>query len=254
MSPADAEAIVARSLGNAFCLEELIRAWAESSHDRASDSPPSSRGDLPDAVIAVAQARLERLDPDARKVLRAASVFGIVFPIEGVSALLGEEPAALRSRERALIEREAIAPPESVRRSDVRELAFRHALLRGAAYATLTPEDRALGHRLAALWLTQAREDEEIVALHWLEAGEAGRAAASFVRAAEARRARAQPDAAVRCVLRALLVTEPSEDAGAVAMRVRLLSEVLEATRRVDARDVLDGFAHRLAWLGRGAE
>ncbi len=37
------------------------------------------------------------------------------------------------------------------------EYTFRHALVRDAAYSTLTSEDRALGHHLAAAWLRAVR-------------------------------------------------------------------------------------------------
>ncbi|WP_437726741.1 protein kinase domain-containing protein [Sorangium sp. So ce861] len=61
------ERIVALAGGHAFYLEELIRAVAE------------GRGEaLPETVLAMVEARLSRLDPEARRLLRAASVFGEV--------------------------------------------------------------------------------------------------------------------------------------------------------------------------------
>ena len=62
------EQIVERADGNAFYLEELIRAAA----DGRSEA-------LPDSVIGMVQARLDAEDPEARRVLRAASVFGERF-------------------------------------------------------------------------------------------------------------------------------------------------------------------------------
>ncbi|WP_437717336.1 protein kinase [Sorangium sp. So ce448] len=67
----DAETVarlVAHADGHAFYLEELIRAVAEGMDDA-----------LPETVLAMVQARLGALDGEARKVLRAASVFGDVF-------------------------------------------------------------------------------------------------------------------------------------------------------------------------------
>jgi hypothetical protein len=241
-SPDDVAKIVHRSEGNAFYLEELIRAADERAR-RTSEAPASRRSELPPTVIAVAQSRLERLDPQMRKVLRAASVYGDTFPVEGVSALVGEPPADLERALDALVENEAIAPSESpARRDGVRELAFRHALLRGAAYATLTDEDRGLGHRLAAQWLEGVDEDREVVALHWLEGGDRKRAADRFTKAAETRWARAQADAAARCAVRALLVGAlRDEGLEAVASRVKLLADALEVTRHIDTREVLTG-------------
>ncbi len=226
-SEEEVDRIVSSSEGNAFYLEELIRANAEGPRRKSAPPPPSGRGALPKTVLAVAQSRLERLEPRVRKVLRAASVFGERFWAEGVSALVGEAPASLEPILDALVDQEAVAPVDAARLAGMRELAFRHALLRGAAYETLTDEDRALGHRLAAEWLCRAREDSEVVALHWLEGGDRASAAASFADAAETRWSRAQADAAARCAARALLVCEPSaEDPEVAARRVRRLERI----------------------------
>jgi len=72
--------LVERSEGNAFFLEELIRAVAD------------QRGDaLPATVLGMVEARLSALTPDARKLLRAASIFGDVFWQNGVAELVGEK-------------------------------------------------------------------------------------------------------------------------------------------------------------------
>ncbi len=240
-TPADVSRIVERSEGNAFYLEELIRA-ADERVRRASAPPPSHSDELPATVLALAQARLERLEPDVRKVLRAASIFGDVFWLEGVGALVGETSVALERIIASLIEHEAIAESERPRLAGVRELVFRHALLCGTAYATLTEDDRALGHRLAAQWLERVEEDGEVVALHWLDAGDRTRAAASFAHVGEARWSRAHADAAARCATRSLLLDDaaaPSADT--ISARVRLLARALGATRSLDARDVIAG-------------
>ena len=254
---AEVERIVERSEGNGFYLEELIRAEAEnprgSSRGASASSPPA---EMPETVIAVAQARLERLDPNVRKVLRAASIFGDVFWLEGVSALVGEPPAALKPIIASLVEQEAITPSEQPRLAGVYELGFRHALLRATAYATLTEDDRALGHRLAAQWLEEVQEDGEVVALHWLEGGRRARAAASFARAGEERWARAQADAAARCAVRALLVHPGEEqETDAIAARVHLLATALEASRTLDARETIAGLERHVRFdvAGPGA-
>ena len=72
------ERLVNRAEGNAFYLEELIRAVAEGK-DAA----------LPETVLAMVETRLARLPFEARRVLRAASVFGEVCWEGGVIVLLG---------------------------------------------------------------------------------------------------------------------------------------------------------------------
>ncbi|XXY51998.1 protein kinase [Sorangium sp. So ce269] len=62
------EELLSRAEGNAFVLEEQIRAVAE------------GRGEgMPETALAMVQARLEALGVEERRVLRAASVFGETF-------------------------------------------------------------------------------------------------------------------------------------------------------------------------------
>jgi hypothetical protein len=173
-------------------------------------------------------------------VLRAASVFGDVFWLEGVGALVGGTPAEVAPVLATLIAEEAIIAAEHPRLAGVSEFTFRHALLQGTAYATLTEEDRALGHRLAAAWLRDVLEDDDIVARHWLKGGEPKQAAAAFRSAAERRMRRAQPDAAARSITRALVVLD-AESAPAVPACIALLADALAVTRRVDVEDVIAG-------------
>jgi CubicO group peptidase (beta-lactamase class C family)/tetratricopeptide (TPR) repeat protein len=167
-----AERIVSLAVGNAFYLEELIRSVAE------------GRSDLPESVLAMAHVRYEGLEAPARQLLRAAAVLGEVFwrgalfhlvpQLEGQGGL-----DHLSARE--LVEQR----PDSRFRGDV-EYRFRHALLRAAAYAALTPSDRTTGHRLAAEWLEAAGERDPLTLAEHLErAGEAERAVAWYRRAAE---------------------------------------------------------------------
>ncbi|WP_437318403.1 serine/threonine-protein kinase [Sorangium sp. So ce385] len=168
--------LVAQSDGNAFYLEELIRATAEGSPDA-----------LPETVLAMVQSRLERLDGAARQVLRAASVFGRVFWPGAVEALLGGPDGAPGIAEH--LERleglEWINARDEARFEGERELVFRHALVREAAYGMLTDHDRALGHRLAGEWLERAGEPSAaVIAEHFDRGGEPLRAAAWYHRAA----------------------------------------------------------------------
>ena len=245
----DVARIVSRSEGNVFYLEELIREAAE--RRRRRSRPPARPSDIPETVVAIAQARLERLEPTARKVLRAASVFGEAFPRDGLSVLVGEPAAAIDATVSDLMRNETLAPAELTGDATSRELVFRHSLLRAAAYATLTEEDRTLGHRLAARWLEERGEDSEVVALHWLEGADRDRAAASFAAAAAAWRARMHPDAAARCAMRSLLVCNPSAAlTGPVLERITTLAEALEATRQIDAGDVLAGIERHVDLRG----
>jgi hypothetical protein len=173
-----AASIVARAEGNAYYLEELIRQVAE---QRAEG--------LPDTLLAMAEARIARLDPEARRILRAASIFGGVFWSGGLAALLGGDLATrdLGAWLDALVEDEVLVRAVRDRFADQREYAFRHGLSREAAYAMLTDADRATGHRLAGAWLEEVGErDARALADHFERGGELERAARWFQAAAHA--------------------------------------------------------------------
>jgi serine/threonine protein kinase/tetratricopeptide (TPR) repeat protein len=171
------ERIVARAAGHPLHLEEIVRAVAEGGGDA-----------LPDTVLAMVQARIEALEPEARRALRAASIFGRAFWLRGVAALLGEAPPHQGARDwlRELCEREWIAERDAPRFPGEEELSFRQDMAREAAYGMLTEIDRRLGHRLAGDWLERAGEDSGLVlARHFDLGGDAPRAIEAYARAAE---------------------------------------------------------------------
>jgi eukaryotic-like serine/threonine-protein kinase len=177
--------IVDRADGNAFYLEELIRA--------ASLGKGAA---LPETVLAMVHARLFGLDPEARRVLRAASVFGQSFCRGGVSALLGG--ADVEGWLAALAHQEVISVDAGGKFPGEAEYTFRHSLLREAAYGMLTEDDRAVGHRLAGEWLERAGEvDASVLAEHFERGGETTRAAAWYRRAAERAASGRRPGGAV---------------------------------------------------------
>ncbi|MDI1432901.1 serine/threonine-protein kinase [Polyangium sorediatum] len=187
------ERLVALSEGHPFFLEELVRAASEGSLGES----------LPGTIIAMVQTRLERLEPRARRALRAASILGEVFWRGAVVHMVGEgdpesDPlAALVAGEICLRHRES-------RFSGDEEYAFRHALLREGAYALLTDDDRALGHRLAGEWLERAGEaDPLVLAGHFERGGLLERAGTMYIRGAEQASARRNYQDAERYFARA---------------------------------------------------
>jgi hypothetical protein len=176
VEPDALERLVTQADGNAFYLEELIRAAAE-----GKDSA------LPETVLAMVETRLARLPSEARQVLRAASVFGEVCWESGVAALLGGAMPAPAVGEwlGRLVAQEVLTVRPS-RFPEDQELAFRHALLREGAYATLSEDGRRLAHRLAGDWLEQRGEtDPMVLAGHFARGGEGARAASYYLRAGE---------------------------------------------------------------------
>lgn len=172
--------IVARLIdlagGNVFYLEELIRSVA------------SGHGDsLPETVLAMVQSRLDALEADARQVLRAASVFGDVFWEGGVSSLIDSSLSRhVTEWLDVLADREIISRRAEGRFPGDREFIFRNALVREAAYATLTPQDREVGHRAAGMWLERVGEtDPHVLAGHYGRSAQPARAVSWYLRAAQ---------------------------------------------------------------------
>lgn len=185
--PERVRALVARAAGNPYFLEELARAEAEGHGE-----------ETPDTILAMVEARLLRIDPALRRVLRAASVYGANFDARGVSAVLGE-PLASGMIE-ALVESEWLVMLEGGGHT------FRQATSREAAYAMLLDEDKRTAHARAAEWLAEGRADPVAIAEHLERAGAPERAGPWWARAAtqaleahDLRGCVARAEAAERC-------------------------------------------------------
>jgi len=148
--------LVERAAGHPHHLHELARAYG------------SGLGEgFPEAVLESVEARLDTQGPEAKRILRAASIFGERFSRAGVAALTGTEPSYIGERLDEIAGRELVGPGSSIGRAGDADYVFRHAVVREAAYATLTDADRALGHRLAAEWLErQGRAEASALAAH----------------------------------------------------------------------------------------
>lgn len=168
--------LIERAQGNPFWLEELVRAEASGSGDS-----------VPDRILLLAQSRIEQLDSDARRVLRAGSVFGQRFWVGAIQELVGPEGLVrpLDAVLRGLLEEELLSDRTTSRFPGEHELEFRSGLVRDAAYAALTDEDRCRGHRLAAEWLERSGESEALpLANHYALGAQPERAIPYYRRAA----------------------------------------------------------------------
>ena len=165
--------VVDQAGGNAFYLEELIRGASNGEQN-------------PGTVLAMIGARLEGLRTEQRRVLRAASVLGDSFWPGALRMLVEADDASLATSLAQLVEKEWLMQRTVSRRADEPEYSFRHGLLREAAYAMLTAEDRQLGHRLTGEWLERSGEtDAMTLGEHFERGGEPMRAGAWYARAAQ---------------------------------------------------------------------
>jgi class 3 adenylate cyclase/tetratricopeptide (TPR) repeat protein len=125
---------------------------------------------IPGNVSSLLGARLDRLGPAERRVVESASVIGLEFSSDAVSALL-EESDGRTDLEPALA---ALCRKQLIRRAEpgaADDFYFSHILVRDAAYARLLKRTRARLHERFAAWLTntfrsRVAEYEEILGYH----------------------------------------------------------------------------------------
>ena len=156
------EAITDRAGGNPLFLQELV----------ATSSAAAVEEELPETVEAVVAARIDRLAPADRTLLRWASVLGQAFLGDVILAVLEDDPGAAADSEAwdrlaEFVERDPDVPGG---------FRFRHALIRDAAYEGLSFRRRRELHARVAevyerLYGDQAVEYAELLALHFLRAG-----------------------------------------------------------------------------------
>jgi predicted ATPase len=169
--------IVAASDGNALFVEELIRMWVSVGIIQRSQGNgwllrySTAPIRVPTTVHAVYAAQLDDLPTTARETSLRASVVGRQFPVAALPPLGVTDP----SSGLATLERRVLVAPVPPDPDLGAAYAFRHILLRDAAYATLTRADRCRLHLLVASWLEQRGEGHpdfvaERVAQHLLAA------------------------------------------------------------------------------------
>jgi class 3 adenylate cyclase len=180
------EGLVTKAEGNPLYLEELLRALLESGGDRRRTwtITPSTAAELPPALEALLVARIDRLEPGARRFAQVAAVVGREFPVSVVSAVVGgDTDHDVGELLRAEIVRELRRFPEL-------ECTFRHGLLQDAALSTLTPSSQrelygTVGHAMEARLADQSDERLEQLAFYFYRSAETEKALDYLDRAAE---------------------------------------------------------------------
>lgn len=162
---ASADQIVGQAQGVPLFLEQMLAVV------RSGEETP-----VPTSVRALLAARLDRLGPAERDLLRCASVLGPHFSTRALRVLVpGPSQPFVEQHLRAVRDREFTAPSSRPFMGDLPAHAFRHALVQQTAYATLTRGARSDLHERVAAWLEQEGALEEIVGYHLEQAHEHGR-------------------------------------------------------------------------------
>ena len=155
-----AERIGEKTGGNPFFIEELCHAFLESGTIVVEGGEARLDGSLdrlaiPDTVQAVLKTRLDRLDPEAREVLRSASVIGRQFGLELLGRIV-PSPSRLEGalnglRAAGLIQRTSLVPEPTYR--------FKHALTLDVTYDSLLERQRKERHALVGQAMETIYED-----------------------------------------------------------------------------------------------
>ena len=179
------QTIAASAAGNPFFAEEMVRDMAERGVLRGNRSAYESTADaskvsVPATLQATIAARIDRLDPTAKRTLSAAAVIGSRFS-RGLLETLGIDPVL-----DSLVGAEFI---DQIRFTRQPEYVFHHPLVRTVAYESQLKSDRAeLHHRVAAAIESRdpaaAEENAALIAEHEEAAGDLHAAYGWHMRAA----------------------------------------------------------------------
>jgi class 3 adenylate cyclase/tetratricopeptide (TPR) repeat protein len=180
----EVELIVERAAGIPLFVEEIVRAARQMGSVEA----------VPGSLEAAMAAQIDRLDPEARRVLRYASVLGNSFRSPILAELLR---AAGHALDPAVLDRtQGFLEAEGAQR-----LRFRRALIRDTAYEGISYRLRRRLHAAAGEAIERTADEvaaeADTLALHFSLAGDAARTWRYAREAADrARRAFANPEAA----------------------------------------------------------
>ena len=176
--------------GNPLFVRELVRMLVD---DDVIIRTPEHQWELtvdadavevPPTIQSLLAARIERLDPQHRRVLEMASVIGAEFNLGALGELAGSTGSAAAALDD--MRRSELVEPTGAYRGDDAVYRFHHVLIRDAAYRRILKATRAEWHERVGDWLQQTRaelprEHQAAIAHHFEQAscylGELGSAA-----------------------------------------------------------------------------
>jgi hypothetical protein len=217
--------VIAHGEGNPLFVQEYLRAVRE-------DDRVAFGGTVPPTLRALIAARLDRVPPETRVVLRAASVAGRTFTREALAAIIDEPRLAERLIDAERLEIIVPLDPSGIPQQ---RLSFVHVLFRDVAYAGVPKSDRVRQHDRLSRWLESSEPGDRALAAHHAEqaallAGElrsemavplAQRAFGALREAAEERRARTDSHGALALYRRAVALSEAADEGASARLEAR---------------------------------
>jgi class 3 adenylate cyclase len=242
--------IAERAAGNPFFVEEMVRELAERDVLQGQTGAYVSTADVaevsvPATLQATIAARIDRLDPKAKRTLSAAAVIGSRFSLDLLETL------GIESILEDLVGAELVDQVKFTRQP---EYVFHHPLIRAVAYESQLKSDRAEMHRRLAAAIQEhdpasADENAALIAEHLEAAGDL-RAAFNWHMRAGAWSANRDVVAAQMSWQRARQVADalPDDDPGRIAMRIAARTVLCANAFRVHA-DISGGLFEELRQL-----
>jgi class 3 adenylate cyclase len=234
--------IAERAAGNPFFAEEMVRDLAERGVLRGQPGAYISAAEVnevrvPATLQATIAARIDRLDPAAKRALSAAAVIGAKFSRDLLDTL-GIEPIL-----EDLLVGELV---DQVRLTRGPEYVFRHPLIRTVAYESQLKSDRAKLHRRLAAAIESrdpaaVDQNAALIAEHLAAAGDLHAAYGWHMRAAtwatnrDIGGARLSWERAQK-IADALPAADPNRAAMRIAPRTMLCGTAFRVVNVVDAR------------------
>jgi len=219
-----------RSEGNPFVLEELLKEALDRGDfyrtERGWRRKELGEFKLPRTVRETILARLERLDPDHLRMLRAAAVLGDPFADDTLISVTGEDLATVQEGLRACMQQQLVGEDPQSNGT----YRFRHSLTKDAVYEDLVSTERQAYHsRAAETLMSQPGASPVEIARHQIAAGRA-------------------KDAVPLCLQAAAL----AEDAWAMSDAADLYEKALpHVTDRLQRADVLQRLGKCLRYVSR---
>jgi class 3 adenylate cyclase/tetratricopeptide (TPR) repeat protein len=242
MPPAARAAVTGQAQGLPLFAVETIRSLIDRDVVRPVEGTYRLVGDIgelhvPRSLHALLAARLDALEPAARRLACDAAVLGTTFTAEALAAISGQDESAVRTALGDLVRREVLAISADPLSPERGSYGFAQHMLRQVAYETLSRRDRKARHLATAGWLRRALPDDgeeasDVIARHYLDALHAvpddpdaaairSQAIGMLVRAAQRAERTGAPAAAAASYATAAALTEeadrPAGEAGSAA-------------------------------------
>jgi ABC-type transport system substrate-binding protein/class 3 adenylate cyclase len=203
-----------RAGGNPYFVGEALRDLRERDALEEENGRVVLVGEaaIPAALQEALQARLDRLDPEARELITTAAVIGRIFSLPLLERLLPRARLLPTLSElqwlQLVVEERSVPAPE---------YRFRHGLVQEVAYGTLVEARRRelhlrVGEALVELHRDSPAEVYGLLARHFAEADEPKRAVEYLLKAGDAARAAFAEDEAIELYRRVLVFMERTGD------------------------------------------